>query len=371
MRILTVCERLFPDTSGGPSLSIYAHNKYLSLNGIQITTLTTAFGIPGNLRDRWIENELGKVIYLKQLFHSFPLRLIIRAASEVKKADIVHVNSFFYPSSVCTAFFAFLHRKKIVWSVHGELDDYCLTLKPLKKKVFLLLVRPFVRKLAVFHVASDMEEVYVQKHLGKNIKTIKIPCLIECNYPASPAITEPYFLYIGRFHVKKGIDLLIQAIWQSALFLKSGYILKLAGDYKNEYGEKIVKLIAKAGLSAKIKLIGPVAGIEKDALYKGAYFTIMPSITENFGMVVAESLSFGTPVITTTGTPWNILKENRCGYYVEATSRALCEAIESAIKLPGQDYMACRANSRETVVNHFDITTRIGDWIKRYKSLLQ
>jgi len=118
-------------------------------------------------------------------------------------------------------------------------------------------------------------------------------------------------------------------------------------------------------------LLGPKAGDEKDNLYKKAYFTIMPSITENFGMVAAESLSFGTPVITTHGTPWRILEEERCGYYVEGTAASLRNAIEKAITMPSEDYSAFRTNARQTVNSSFNIITGINDWIETYRSLLQ
>ena len=373
MRILTVCERLYPDTSGGPSFSVYVHNKHLSRNDIRVTTLTTAHGVPSHLANRWIENESGRVIYLKQAFHPLPLRLIARAAREIRHADIVHVNSFFYPSSACIALMALLRGKKVVWTIHGELDDACVNIKKFKKKPYLFLVRPLAKKVAAIHVTSDAEEAYARKHLGGNITTIKIPILMECEPQVREPETEPepYFLYVGRFHLKKGIDQLIKAVYQSALFLKSGFTLKLAGDYDNAYGKKIMSLIKKAGLQTKVKLLGPKVGAEKERLYKKAYFTVMPSITENFGMVAAESLSFGTPVITTHGTPWRILEEEHCGYYVEGSAASLRDAIEAAITMPSEDYSTFRVNAARTVNSSFNITTRINDWIKTYKSLLQ
>ena len=62
-----------------------------------------------------------------------------------------------------------------------------------------------------------------------------------------------------------------------------------------------------------IAFTGPVYGDEKDSLYRLADLFVLPSFTENFGVVVTDALSYGVPVITTKGTPWSELLGNAAG----------------------------------------------------------
>ena len=63
------------------------------------------------------------------------------------------------------------------------------------------------------------------------------------------------------------------------------------------------------------------------------YFFVLPTNSENFGYVIAESLACGTPVITTHGAPWGEI-EGRCGYWIERTEENLREAM---LKMMGKE----------------------------------
>ncbi|OQX12878.1 MAG: hypothetical protein BWK76_17005 [Desulfobulbaceae bacterium A2] len=72
------------------------------------------------------------------------------------------------------------------------------------------------------------------------------------------------------------------------------------------------------------------------AQYENADLFILPSYSKNFGMVVAEALSHGVPVITTYGTPWHELPRRGCGWWIDCTVDALAETLRQATALsPG------------------------------------
>ena len=103
-------------------------------------------------------------------------------------------------------------------------------------------------------------------------------------------------LYLGRFHPKKGVDMLIDS------FLKdcNKYdILLLAGP--TEKPDSFLKGLIKQtdGKEDQIVWSGMLEGDLKWGALRAADSLILPSHQENFGMVIAEALSVGTPVLLT------------------------------------------------------------------------
>jgi len=60
---------------------------------------------------------------------------------------------------------------------------------------------------------------------------------------------------------------------------------------------------------------------------------VLPTHTENYGIVVAEALARAVPVLTTKGAPWNILEEHSCGFWAENTDKGISEKLSDAFSL--------------------------------------
>ena len=374
MKIFFNIAYFYPSQKGGPANSIYWLAKALTSNGIQCTIVATDTGIKVNTVpiEQWIQTEAGSVIYKKEINYTFWPKLIWESLFQIRKSDIIHLTSLFAFPSLIVGTVSVIMRKKIIWSTRGELNVQALLYSNWKKRPVLFLVRNLLSKNVTFHSTSPEETKHIQDVFGIYIKVIEIPNLMDLpvNIQEKAAKENPYSLYIGRIHPIKALGQLINALSISSGFIESTHTFIIAGNFENEYGTQLQNLIKSLNLQSKISFIGQVEGEEKQHLYANAYFTFLPSHTENFGNVVVESLAQGTPVVASTGTPWEILPEYNAGYWVKNSTSSLSETIDSILALTPEKYSSMRQNARQLCENKFDINKNIDKWINIYSTLL-
>lgn len=100
--------------------------------------------------------------------------------------------------------------------------------------------------------------------------------------------------YIGRFHQQKGFFDLIQA-WKIVCAKLPEALLAIIGTDTNM--ETVMNRVWEEGLSANIKFLGFLSGIPKFEVLKSSKLLVFPSTYESFGMVAAEGMACGLPVV--------------------------------------------------------------------------
>jgi len=122
---------------------------------------------------------------------------------------------------------------------------------------------------------------------------------------------ERIVLSLGRIHPKKGLDRLLRA-WAKVEAEIPGWRLRIVGPAEMGHDEALRALVKEFGLS-RVTIEDAIYGGDKLRAYRGADLFVLPTLNENFGLTVAESLAAGTPVISTTGAPWSGLETEGCG----------------------------------------------------------
>ncbi|MBC8153819.1 MAG: glycosyltransferase [Bacteroidetes bacterium] len=358
MKILLCADWFYPASVGGPANAIYWQAKALTEAGHDVTVVATSQDLPPSVPlNRWLTLACGRVIYTRNPHFYLPLVHSWYAGLSLRRADVVHVNSLFYPSSLVLVVLARLFGKRVIWSPHGELSPYALRYSPRRKKVVLTLIR-LVNKPVVFHATCWAEAGHIRDQFGPDVIVVELPIRLELPV-AADRTARPYLLFIGRLHPIKAIDRLLDALSMSTLFRTGPYTLTIAGPDANGYRLTLIEQIRTLGLTEKVSFIGPVQG-EKEQLYADALVTILPSHSENFGLVVIESLAQGTPVIASTGTPWRQLETERAGSWVANDPGTLRQAIDTYLTMPADIYEQYRTRAAE-LARRDDIHTR-GDW---------
>jgi len=127
---------------------------------------------------------------------------------------------------------------------------------------------------------------------------------IQLDFPKHDSENKPYWLFLGRIHEKKGVDLLIGAYKDLSEKVVLPKLVIAGPGWDSDYGKKMTQLIDN---QANIKTIPIVLGNEKWKLISQAELFILPSHQENFGITVIEALTCSTPVLITDKV--NIFKE--------------------------------------------------------------
>jgi len=369
MKIFFPLEVFYPSQAGGPANTVFWITKNLERFGFEPIIVATDKGIPVEIPlNRWLDTEGGRAIYVKTRFLNFPVYQTLVSLNNFRRAEIVHISSFFFPTAFVTAFAARLLKKKIVWSARGELDTAALRHSRFRKLPILWCIKKFIGRYPIFHSTCDEETVYIRKIFGDDARVRQIPNYIEIPKEV-PRTPQKYFLYIGRIHPKKAIDNLIRAVAVCDEFLKSEYVLKIAGKGKKEFENDLRKLVENLGLENKVIFEGQVEGAAKQKLLADAFWTIMPSHTENFGVVVLESLAQTTPVIASKGSPWASLEEEKIGFWTDNSPENLARKITEILNMSEKTYAAYRARCRGFVERRFDVSENIDQWIELYRDL--
>lgn len=369
IKILIPIGSFYPSQQGGPSNSMYWLAMELRKYGWEFIVVTTDNLLPDNIsKNKWINTEYGKTMFCTNRWRRLPLKTYFTAFGKMKRADIIHLNSLFYPLSFLMGISAVLFNKKIVWSVRGELATSALYYSGTKKKIYLSIFKKLFGRKVHFHTTSVAEQNDIRRVFGNQVKSRIIP-----NYmilPEKLALSkEKYISYIGRIHPIKGIENLINACFSSSEFMKSDFQLLIAGNHNHFYGRQIQELITNLNLGSKVQLIGHLEGIEKEKFLSKSYFNFLTSNSENFGLVVLEALAQGTPVVASKGTPWQSLETNQAGYWVENDVESLKDCINAILSMPHQKYVSICNNASE-LSKDFDIQRGSQYWHEFYKEIV-
>ena len=369
MKLLFPVEVFYPSQAGGPANTVYWLTKNLKSRGFEPIVVASDKGLSKEvIRGRWKESDSGRLIYVKTRQLHVPIGQAAVALKQLIGADIVHLSSIFYPAAFLTAVAARLMRKKIAWSPRGELSEYSLNYSGKRKAPILWAIRKLVGNSVVFHSTSDDETADIKRQFGELVRIFQIPNYIEVE-PEATVPKSKYLLYLGRFHPKKGIDELLRAAAISDAFRGSDMILKIAGRGKPEYEQELRDLSRDLGIGDKVEFVGHQEGKEKNELLAGAYFTFMPSHTENFGIVVLESLAQNTPVVASIHTPWEALEREGLGFWTDNSAEALAQIIDRILAMDEAEYSQYHGKCRNFVLTHFDIRNNMDPWLELYESL--
>lgn len=288
------------------------------------------------------------------------------------KPDVVHINCCWMPQCAFTQKWAQQLGYKVVLTPHGMLEPWIVKRNYWTKKLpaLMLYQRKAVVKANVIHATAESERANLLA-LGYNSNIEIVPngvdvsnIKIKDSWDKSKKI-----LFLSRVHVKKGIEFLIGAAAQLRTEL-DGYEFIIAGEGEQSYIDSLKQKAANLGVDHLFNFCGGIYGDKKWELFQQADIFALPTYSENFGIVVAEALASGTPVITTTGTPWEELNTTNCGWCIAPTQETITNAIRQAITTPFETLAEMGARGRELMEQNYSTESVAGRMKELYESVI-
>lgn len=246
--------------------------------------------------------------------------------AHVRRADIVHVHTLWSPLNVSARYACLRHDRPYVLMPHGMLDPYSLSVKALKKSVYLQFFesRNMARARRMIYTTSEEERLAA-------LAGLRLPPgeLVPLGARASSASADDLrlrflkkypqaegrrrLLFLGRVHPKKGIDRILNGL-QDVRRSIPDVLLIVAGDGEAQYARQIRQLVSSLALDDHVLFAGHLDGELKWASFAAAELFLLPSRQENFAITIAEAMQMGVPVVITDKVnTWPYVEEAGAG----------------------------------------------------------
>jgi len=259
---------------------------------------------------------------------------------------------------------------KIVLSSRGMLHTGALSQKKLKKNVFLFLFQ-FLnwQKKVRWHATDKQETVFIKKQFGESVDVSvagNFPNLLPVIPSADKKKNELILGTIALISPMKNHLEVLNALME----VKGSVQWHIYGPVKDEaYWEVCKKQIALLPTTVQVHYHNEMPPDRLSKAMEQFQVFIMPSKSENFGHALAEALSAGKPVITTTSTPFNDLEKHKAGYSIELNELkpGLVNSIQQLIDMNEQAFAELCINAKKYADKQF----QIHKLVEQYQSLFQ
>lgn len=211
---------------------------------------------------------------------------------DLRAADEVWIHCGWLPCLWWAAFWA----KRACWMPEACYDPVRLKFSAWKKKMAGPVERWALRRCEKIVATCEAEKGWIEAYLGKRCPKVEVTDVKrffslgdrsqESGVSESSELGRAlHLLYLGRRHPLKGLEYLEQAV--------------------------------KGIEGIELRIVSNAFGEEKEKVWDWCDVLVLPTLSENFGLVVAEALERGKPVITTDGAPaWEDLTEAQ-GIYLK------------------------------------------------------
>lgn len=294
--------------------------------------------------------------------------LLLKKGYLLRKAcfSLVHIHGLWTLDLNRVFRVAYANGISVVWSTHGMTLPWAMRHKRWKKLLpWYLYQRRDLLRAALVHCTVDAEARW-NAALGFRRNVVVplgtyLPEDWDLHHKQQVRASHT-LLFVGRIYPVKAIDNLIRAFQSIS---HTGWRLRIVGpDQAGHMSE--LRLIARED----VDFVGPKYDEALEAEYWGCDCLALVSHTENFGATVVDALAHGKPVITGTKTPWQIVAEKGCGWWVDNKIESLAKAVGEMMALSDDERRAMGESGRQLVKEKYTWKAVCDAMVEGYRRIL-
>ena len=277
-----------------------------------------------------------------------------------KEYDLYHTNGLWMYCNHITCSMARRKGRPYIITPHGMLYPNALHRSYWKKwPLIQFCFRKDINQADCLHVTCKAEMEHI-RNFGYHGAIAIIPnpanlpdyleeiasaksIFLKCNLPKK-------FGFLGRLHPIKKVENLLYGMAMLSHPQDCGLVIMGKGDdnYEQFLRNEVKRLELK-----NVTFKGFVSGREKYEQLARLSCLFLPSDSENFGMIVTEALSVGTPVMASLGTPWEELNTTGCGWWIDRSPENIAHVMQNVIETPVPKLLAMGEKGRQLVQEKF------------------
>jgi len=348
--------------AGGPSRSVSALAAAIAAPDCKVELITLDTGIPKSQlvlpSGHFVNTHLCpcRTSFQKRFHWSPDFSKTLNHLSHSSKPVLIHDNGVWLPTNHSATAVARRNSIPLIISPRGMLTQWSWNFRRFKKRVaWCLYQRRDLLSAQVLHATSkaeadDLRMLGFKQPIAIIPNGVRLPDDINKleikNWKSGVKIA----LFLSRIHPKKGLLDLVVA-WDK--IRPQGWKVVVGGGDELKHRAEVERGIQRCGLSEQFQFIGAVPDTQKWEVYHAADLFVLPTKSENFGIVIAEALASGLPVITTRATPWEELETHHCGWWIEAGWEPLVKALQEAVGLNDTERKEMGVRGRKLVENRY------------------
>jgi glycosyltransferase involved in cell wall biosynthesis len=271
------------------------------------------------------------------------------------KSDALYVNSFFHPRVFGVPLFVrrtrLIPRLPVVLAPRGAFSAGALGIKAWRKRFYLMASRLLtIGDAILWHATSELEVDDIRRTIGRNARIALAPNLCAADNASFVSRCEPKqpgrlrLVFLARINRKKNLLGAMKLLRR----VPGNTSLDIYGPLEDRaYWQACQAEIGQLPANVCVRYRGAISPSEVHSTLANYDGLLLPTLGENFGHAIIESLAAGCPLVISDRTPWRNLQTRGVGWDLPLESLADFERVlEELVAMEEADHRVLRENCR-------------------------